>query len=261
MKNMTDINIVLDRSGSMSSCRQATIEAFNEFLEGQKNGPDEAVVSLYRFDHEYEPIYEGSNVDLAPKLSDLNFVPRGSTALLDAIGRTIDAIGARLANTLEYDRPSKVVVVIVTDGQENASMEYNRQRIFDMIHHQEDKYHWTFVYMGANQDAYAEADRLGFSSSNRSNFAPSAAGLKFSTELLSRNLTQKIREIGRGEQSCKTFYSEDDQAEADKLAGKTMALPGHSLGAIQKILEDDQQNKQLKGTRLNIRKGAQVKSR
>lgn len=249
----------------MSSCRSATIEAFNGFLEGQRNGPDEAVVSLYRFDNEYEPVYEGKDVESAPKLSDRNFVPRGSTALLDAIGRTIDAVGARLADTPDYKRPNKVVVVIVTDGQENASKEYSRKRIFDMIHHQEDKYHWTFVYMGANQDAYAEASHMGFSHSNSSNFAPTAVGLSDSTQVLGRNLTQKIR-AGAGGQSCKSFYDAADQAAADALAGKTpdqASVPtgGSGITHLKKLIDDVTNKPKLKGTRLNIHKRDLVKSK
>lgn len=255
MKNMTDINIVLDRSGSMSNCRAATIEAFNGFLESQRNGPDEATASLYRFDHEYEPVYEGKDIDSAPKLSERNFIPRGSTALFDAIGRTIDSIGARLTNTPEYERPNKVVVVIVTDGLENVSKEYSRKRIFDMIHHQEDKYHWTFVYMGANQDAYTEASHMGFASTNTLNFVPTAAGLKCSTQVLGRNLTQKIRSSSGG-QSCKSFYDAADQAEADALVDKTADKTPVPTGgsSIKKLINAATNQPKIKGTRLNIRK-------
>lgn len=249
----------------MSSCRAATIEAFNGFISGQRNGPDEAVVSLYHFDHEYEPVYEGRDVESAPHLNDRNFVPRGSTALLDAIGRTIDAIGARLSNTPEHRRPSKVVVVIMTDGEENASKEYTRKRIFDMIHHQEDKYHWTFVYMGANQDAYAEAGQMGFSHANSSNFAPTDVGIRCSTQAISRNLTHKIRHTAGG-QSCKSFYEPEDQAAADALVGKTPDQASVPTGCggiahLKKMVDGDTQQPKLKGTRLNIHKRDLVKSK
>jgi len=261
MKNMTDINIVLDRSGSMSSCRQSTIDSFNEFLDGQKNGPDEAIVSLFRFDHEYEPVYEGKDVDSAPRLNARNFVPRGSTALMDAIGRTIDAVGARLADTPEYKRPSKVVVVIVTDGGENASKEYGRQRIFEMIKHQQEKYHWTFVFLGANQDAYNESAKYGIHHANTLNFAPTSAGLRKGTEVLTSGMMRA--RSGPSGQSCSSYFTPAEQAASDALAGKlaapvpTTSREGTVLGAIHKTLEA---HKIPKGTRLNIRKRDLVKS-
>jgi hypothetical protein len=248
MKNMTDINIVLDRSGSMGSCRQPTIDSFNEFIEGQKNGPDEAIISLYRFDHEYEAVYEGRDVAVAPKLSANNYVPRGSTALLDAIGRTIDSVGARLANTPDYKRPNKVVVVIVTDGQENASKEYDRSRIFSMIRHQEEAYKWTFVFLGANQDSYTEAGHMGFRHANTLNYAATDKGLRHSTQVLTSNLTTKVRSQAGG-QSCSNFFEAEDQKIGDDMAGKGQIPPVLGVGSNKTLT-----GPKLKGTHLNIKK-------
>ena len=221
MRNLTDINIVLDRSGSMNACRQATIDAFNEFVNGQRVGVGEAVISLFQFDHEYEPVRHCQliNVKDAPRLDAYSYLPRGSTALLDAIGRTIDAIGARLSNTPEYDRPSKVLMVIVTDGQENASSQYTRSRIFDMIRHQQDRYNWTFVFLGANQDSYTEAGHMGFGHHNTMNYAPTSAGMKHISRSLSDS-THTLRAAAGG-QSCNTFFSSEDQKIGDQMAGVT----------------------------------------
>ena len=258
MKNMTDINVVLDRSGSMSSCRLATIESFNCFLDEQMNGPDEAVVSLYRFDYEYESVYQGQSIELAPRLNTHIFVPRGSTALLDAIGRTIVSVGARLAALPESQRPSKVVIVIVTDGLENASKEYRRQQIFDMIRHQEEKYNWTFVYQGANQDAYAEAGNMGFAHYNSCNFAPTADGMKMSSGSLSRGMT-KLRASSGGE-ACKLFFSPEDQAANDALAGKTPPDRGKVVKAVEQLINEVHKSSNISGQRIDIRKKDLVKS-
>jgi hypothetical protein len=265
MKNMTDINIVLDRSGSMGSCRQPTIDSFNEFIEGQKNGPDEAIISLYRFDHEYEAVYESRDVAVAPKLSAHNYLPRGSTALLDAIGRTIDGVGARLSNTPEYKRPSKVVVVIITDGEENSSKEYSRSRIFSMIKHQEEAYKWTFVFLGANQDSYTEAGHMGISHHNTLNYAPTARGLQYGTQVLTSNMTKKIRS-GPSGQSCSKFFEADEQATSDNLAGRNAApaVPtGNVFGHLKSMIDgvNEQNKKQVKGTRLDIKKRSLAKSK
>ena len=159
--DLCEIVMVLDRSGSMSGCQDATIKGFNEFLEEQKKEPGEASLTLAQFDHEYEVVHDGKPlVDVLP-LTSQTFQPRGTTALLDAIGTTINSVGRRLEATAEADRPGKVLFVILTDGIENASREFQCKQVFDMIHHQEDKYNWKFVFIGADQDAIASAASLG----------------------------------------------------------------------------------------------------
>lgn len=146
------MGFIIDRSGSMAVIEAATIAGFNEFLEQQKRVPGEANVYAVRFDHEYDVFFHGPLKD-APALSRENFQPRGNTALHDAIGKTIDALGKTLRDTPEAERAERVVIVIMTDGLENASHEYNSDRLARMIQHQRDQYKWEFVYLGANQDA------------------------------------------------------------------------------------------------------------
>ncbi len=159
--NKTAIAVVLDRSGSMGSCRNDTIGGFNTFLEEQQKLPGYATLTLAQFDDVYEVVYLDRPIKEVPKLTTETFVPRGSTALCDAIGRTIVTLGAKLAAMPEVDRPGKVVVVIITDGGENASHEYTREKIKALTEHQQAKYEWKFVYLGANQDAISVGSSLG----------------------------------------------------------------------------------------------------
>lgn len=175
----TEIVCVLDRSGSMSSIREDAIGGFNTMIEGQRadlQDGEECNVSVYLFDNAYEPLYEGVDLLECDLLDDTNFVPRGSTALLDAVGRTIDAVGARLAATDEDDRPENVVVAIITDGAENCSKEYSYERVAEMIDHQTTKYSWDFMFLAANIDANAVASRLNINAGSTFSYEATAKG-------------------------------------------------------------------------------------
>lgn len=154
----TEIICIVDRSGSMQTIRDDAIGGFNAFLAGQKAVPDTARVSVILFDHEYTPLYGPVELAEAQGLTGETFQPRGNTALLDAIGRTLATQGARVASELWAD---KVIVCILTDGYENASREYTRPQIRKLIRDLEAAGKWQFVYLGANQDAFAEAADLG----------------------------------------------------------------------------------------------------
>ena len=146
------IAVIMDRSGSMASVHEATVNGYNEFLNGQKLTPGTADLMLVMFDDQYEVRYDQPLTQVAPMLL-ADFVPRGSTALNDAIGRTIVEVGATLARMPEPNRAGKVILVILTDGEENASKEFTREKLARMIGHQRDVYKWDFVFLGANQDA------------------------------------------------------------------------------------------------------------
>lgn len=161
MKDTTDITIILDRSGSMQAIRGDTVGGFNAFLEEQKKLPDPASLSLIQFDHEYEPVYRGIDIREAAQLTLETFVPRGNTALYDAVGRTIVKTGERLAKLPEAERPKRVLHLIITDGAENASREYTAAMLHSMITEQREKYSWEFVFLGANQDAVLNAQQIG----------------------------------------------------------------------------------------------------
>lgn len=175
--NHSDITIVLDRSGSMQSVRADTIGGFNAFLESQKKLPGSCAVSLVQFDDIYEVVYAGRQLSEAPALNPDTFVPRGSTALLDAIGRSINSAGQRFAALPEHDKPSSVIFVVVTDGQENASREFNKKQVMDLITHQREKYNWQFVFLGANQDAIASAASMGIGRGDSLTYASNSVGV------------------------------------------------------------------------------------
>ena len=208
MKDETDITVVLDRSGSMASVRDDTIGGFNSFLEEQKAVPGSACVSLVQFDDQYEVVYECRDVQDAPDLSPRTFVPRGSTALLDAIGRTLNATGARLAALPEAARPGKVLLVVMTDGLENASHEFGAGQVFDMITHQRDKYQWEIVFIGANQDAVLTGASYGLPASNALDYAATPAGTRHALSILSK-ATTKMRRRDVNEIKEEFFSAED----------------------------------------------------
>jgi len=174
--NFTRIAIILDRSGSMEICKESTVAGFNEFIRSQKEIPGEATVKLVQFDDQYETVFD-KPLKECPELTQNTFVPRGSTALLDAQGRTIVELGQELAALPEQERPSKVIVVTLTDGLENASKQYNLEKIGEMIREQRDKYNWDFVFLGANQDAIATAAAMSIPLPSAMSYSTSKAGV------------------------------------------------------------------------------------
>ena len=175
-ENFTRIAIILDRSGSMESCKESTVAGFNEFIRTQREIPGEATVKLVQFDDQYETVFD-KPLKECPELTQNTFVPRGSTALLDAQGRTIVELGQELAALPEQERPSKVIVVTLTDGLENASKQYNLDKIGEMIREQRDKYNWDFVFLGANQDAIATAAAMSIPLPSAMSYSTSKAGV------------------------------------------------------------------------------------
>lgn len=156
--NLTEIIVVLDRSGSMTSIKNDMEGGFNAFIAKQREVPKDIRVTLVQFDTVVETVYQERPVK---DVSALELVPRGSTALYDALGKTINAVGSRLKAKPEKDRPHQVLFVIVTDGEENASQEFHAKQIQEMITTQRDVFSWEFIYLGANQDAFAVGHAIG----------------------------------------------------------------------------------------------------
>lgn len=191
-KNFTSISIILDRSGSMGSIREATISGFNKFLEGQKNANlGECVVSLHQFDHEYKTDYLCVPIHAVKELTASDFEPRGSTSLLDAIGKTCNELGKRLSLMPESERPDTVIVAIMTDGEENASKEFNIYNINQIISEQTNVYSWEFVFLGANQDAIAAASNLGINSKNAMTYSSTNMGTELAFTSMSDGIAHK----------------------------------------------------------------------
>ncbi len=153
-KNLCEIVVILDESGSMESCKADTISGVNLFLNNQKRISGEANVTLVKFSDYYKIINDSTPLDQIVYLDENNYIPANMTALLDAVGKTINSIGKRLADTPEDDKPEKVIIAVITDGYENASHEFSRKQIFDMVSLQKNKYSWEFIFLGANIDAW-----------------------------------------------------------------------------------------------------------
>ena len=218
-ENTTDITIILDRSGSMQTVAEDTIGGFNRFLEDQKSAPGEAVLTLIQFDDKYEAVYRAKPIAKARPLDHTTFVPRGSTALLDAIGRTIDEAGFRLSATPEKERPEKVIMVILTDGYENASRHFTMQKINEMISHQRDVYNWEFVFLGANQDAIATASQFGIAGDAALTYASTSTGTAAAFASMSDKMKlYRQRNIAEPRQAF--FDDEDRKKQDDELGGE-----------------------------------------
>ena len=193
-KDLTEIVCVIDRSGSMRTMCAEAIGGFNHFLEEQKRLPGKAQLTLVQFDHLYEVMHASKPISDVPPLNSNTYVPRGTTALLDAVGRTVDDVGARLSGLPEAQRPSKIIILIITDGCENASHDYSAQRVREMITHQRETYSWEFVFLGANVDAFAEAAKLGIQ--HAATYAASGPGTSQAYAGVSR-ATSSLRSSGK----------------------------------------------------------------
>jgi uncharacterized protein YegL len=170
--NLTEIAFILDQSGSMESIKSGTLEGVNAFLDQQKKENSDYPVrfSLTLFSTEVEVRHSSVSISEVPGLDEKTYQPSGGTALLDAIGITIDNLGKRLAETPEAQRPGKVIVAIMTDGEENSSQQFTWEQISEKIKHQTGVYKWEFLFMGANQDAIANASRINISVESSTNY-------------------------------------------------------------------------------------------
>ena len=175
--NLSEIIFILDRSGSMSGLEHETIKGYNRFLRSQREIPGVAQVTTVLFDDQYELLHNGVNIRLVMPITGDEYFTRGSTALLDAVGKTILDVGSRLNQAREEDRPGKVIFIITTDGHENASQEFNWHTIRDMIRHQREKYSWEFIFLGANIDSDETAEEMGISKSRTANFNADENGM------------------------------------------------------------------------------------
>jgi hypothetical protein len=171
----TLIAVLLDRSGSMESIKSDTEGGFNAFIEQQRALDGDVRVTLAQFDTVYEAVYADRPIADVPRL-DLQ--PRGMTALYDAVGRLITDIGAELAGQPEEGRPGTVIVVVLTDGHENSSVEWTHDAVRKAIKRQETEYSWGFLFLGANMDAVQIGQRLGFRPDRSITYEPSSAGVE-----------------------------------------------------------------------------------
>ena len=159
--NVTDVIFILDRSGSMACVEEETIRGYNDFLDKQKKNRGQVFVTTVLFDDQYELLYSRENISNVKHISNCEYYARGCTALMDAVGKTIVTLDKKI------DNKNRVLVVIMTDGLENASREYNRDMVKKLI-----KKHkaWEFVFLGANIDSAEEGASIGISRERSANF-------------------------------------------------------------------------------------------
>lgn len=185
-KNLTELVFILDRSGSMTGLENDTIGGYNAMLRKQQSEDGEAVITTVLFDDKYELLHDRINLKAIAPITCKEYFVRGSTALLDAIGRTIHKIGTVQKNTAEEYRAEKVMFVITTDGMENASREYSYEKVRTTVEHQKEKYGWEFIFLGANIDAVETAGRFGIAADRAANYHADGAGTQLNYEVVSQ---------------------------------------------------------------------------
>jgi len=202
--NLTELVFILDKSGSMSGLEHDTIGGFNSMLDRQKNETGDALVTTVLFDNQYEILHDRMSMRNVNSITEKEYYVGGTTALLDALGRTINRIGKAISETYEADRPSKVVFVIITDGMENSSREFTYRKIKDMIDHQKTKYSWDFMFLGANIDAVETASKFGISEDRAANFCSDSEG----TSLNYKAVSEAVSNFRKGKTVDSSWKSE-----------------------------------------------------
>jgi hypothetical protein len=212
--NLTHIAFLLDRSGSMQSIKDDTEGGFNAFIQDQRQQGGECRVTLAQFDNEYEEVYRDLPLAEVPAL---RLVPRGSTALLDSIGRLVTSTGERLAAVPEDERPGIVIVGIMTDGHENASREWTHPAVKALIEQQTKTYGWQFLYLGADQDAIEVGSSIGVAAANSMTYSRGKVAAVMAAT--SRNIGRTRAAMAAGataEQAAKLIAFDDEQRAASR---------------------------------------------
>ncbi len=216
----TLIAMVVDRSGSMESIRDDTIGGINTFLAEQKADAENVIYTYAQFDTEYEVIHDNIPMADAPLLDRSTFVPRSATALLDAMGKTINRVSSYIATQPDNEKPERVILVIVTDGRENSSREFTRSAIFELMKSKQDNDDWNVIYLAANQNAIAEARNWGIKAGGAMNYTAGEIGVSNVFAALHTHSTslkkglESVVDFSPSERYCSTADSSIAQEQA-----------------------------------------------
>ena len=200
-KNLTELVFILDKSGSMSGLEKDTIGGYNSLMEKQRKLDGECVITTVLFDNRYELLHDRIDLRAVTPITEKEYFVGGATALLDAVGRTIHKIAAVQEHTAEEYRAEKVMFVIITDGEENASREYSAAQVEELIKRQKERYGWEFVLLGANIDAVETAGRFGIDADRAVDYVPDGRGTELNFRMMSETVAA-FRECGAVPAEC-----------------------------------------------------------
>ena len=192
-KNLTELVMILDRSGSMGGLEEDTIGGYNSMIRKQRETEGEVLVSTVLFDNRSEVLYDRMPLEQLPLMTEKEYYVRGCTALLDAIGGAIHHIGNVHKYAREEDVPENTVFVIITDGMENASHRYSSTEVKRMVERQKEKYGWEFLFLGANIDAVETAACYGIREDRAVTFRNDARGQRLNYDTVSKAMSDVRR--------------------------------------------------------------------
>ena len=207
-KGLTEIVFILDRSGSMGGLEKDTIGGYNSMIAKQKSEEGEAIISTVLFDNETEVLHDRVPLSKIEPITEKEYYVRGSTALLDAIGGAIHHIGNVHKYAREEDVPEKTLFIITTDGMENSSREYSYDKVKKMVERQKEKYHWEFIFLGANIDAVSVANQFGVDKSRAVRYECDGAGTALNYKVMSK-MVSCARACGSSAEMAAAFDSDE----------------------------------------------------
>lgn len=220
-KGLTELVFILDRSGSMSGLESDTIGGYNSLLEKQKKEDGECIITTVLFDDKYELLHDRINSKGILPITGKEYFVRGSTALLDAIGRSIDKIANAQKHTADEEKAEKVIFIITTDGMENASREYGYDKVREMVERQKEKYGWEFIFLGANIDAVETAARFGICADRAADYYADSVGTQLNYDVLSEAVSYFRSNAATIKADWKRNIDEDYKKRGGKkLSGK-----------------------------------------
>lgn len=210
MKDACSITVILDRSGSMTSVKEDVVSGLNNLLDEQRKVDKECKFTLVQFDSTdpFEILRDNVDIHSAENIKLSEYVPRDMTPLYDAVGRGINHTGRQLSQISENKRPNKVLFVIVTDGLENYSREFNRDKVMEMVKHQREKYNWEFVFIGASEESMKQGADMGIPTSSSVQYNSSKVG----TQAMMSNLSGKFAKYRKGD-ALNMDYSDEEREE------------------------------------------------